>query len=314
MAVASLGVIGTGVGTGGSTIDIPVMVDVPRSDPTLGASVVIVNVIQIDPESALSASDDAPTDSFYSTHLYTAGTNPWYQVGGTFMGLILNPLTASSDTITITFSGSPVTYSFCIAVAYTGVQVNNQPYPAYQVADLPANVWFDEGHIPGPRGLVGSNPIGGPSAYGVSWEWTQGGSTPFGVVLTEPYPIGYPNWSIEQGSIGLYFVSSSPFCTVDPGDFTPADGTWTEIGSQINMPTGLVGPSTPPSYSLCVFEKPLSPIEFNDDLDGTWSTADTNLAALGFGYMMLEGLGPIWLDIPPPEAIPVFNHRFRALD
>lgn len=304
--LASMGVIGVGFADGSDVLTIPVDVSVVRSDPSLGASIVIIYPLNID-AAVLSASDDAPTDSFYSTHLYTDGTNPYEHQPGTVVwrGLLLNPLAAGSDTISLQLS-APSTFNAAIAVAYTGVQVNNQSNPTYQVADLPVATWFEGLAIPGPFGICGNNPIGTPEKNYVNWDWTAGGP-PDPVQLLEPNPLLYPTWSIETGDLAVYFVVSSPDSTTDPGDFTPDDGTWVEIGSILNNPAG----GSPPSYSVAVFEKALSVPELDDVLDGTWTTADNMLASQGYGYMVTAGLGPIWLTLPPAGGAPVFNNHIR---
>ena len=311
MPLASLGVIGTGFADGSDTLKIPVDVDVIRSDPTLGASIVIIYPLNID-VAVLGVSDDAPTDPFYSTHLYTDGSNPYEHQPGTVVwrGLCLNPLSSSTpDTITLQLSGAS-TLNAAIAVAYTGVQVDNQSNPTYQVADLPVATWFEGLAIPGPFGICGNNPVGAPEKNYINWSWATGGP-PRPVQILNPFPLAYPAWSIETGELAVYFVVSSPDSTTNPGDFVPDDGTWTEIGSIIDTPAG----GTPPAYSVAVFEKALSPPELNDDLDGVFATADEMLAAQGYGYMLLPGLGPIWLETPPPvSGIPILRGRIRLSD
>lgn len=310
MALASLGVIGTGFGDGTDTLKIPVDVDVIRSDPTLGASVVVVFSGGVDAV-VTGVSDDAPTDAFYSTHLYTAGTNPYNRQAGSppiWRGLCLNPLSASTPDNIILQLASTSLHNFAIAVAYTGAQVDNQSNPTYQVPDLPSSTWFDGSAIPCPFGICGANPPGPPEEIRVNWEWNNAGP-PRAPQLLLPSPLVYPAWSIETGEIALYFVLSSGLAEVDPGDFVPDDGSWAEIGSIINTPTG---GTNPPSFSVSVFEKTLSAPELDDDLDGAFTTIDDMFGSQGFGYMMLGGLGPIWLDVPPPFGGPVFSHRHRA--
>lgn len=304
--LASLGVIGVGFADGSDVLTIPISTSVVRSDPTLGASIVIIYPLNID-AAVLTAADDAPTDSFYSTHLYTAGTNPYEHQPGTVVwrGLLLNPLVGGSDNIILQLSAAS-TFNAAIAVAYTGVQVNNQSNPTYQVPDLPVATWFEGLAIPGPFGTCGNNPIGTPEKNYVNWDWDTSGP-PRVPKLLEPFPLSYPTWSIETGDLAVYFVVSSPFSTVDPGDFIPDDGTWVEIGSIINNNAG----GSPPSYSVAVFEKPLVVPELDDDLDGTFATADEMSSAQGYGYMITAGLGPIWLTEPPTGGAPVFNNHIR---
>lgn len=147
MAVASLGVIGSATGFGVTSLDIPVTVNVPRSDPTLGGSAVLLFVMILDTNGhggPGSVGDSAPTDPFYGTCLYTDGLNhydvlanfagfnssdnprtglPFNNNGdasGTYAGLILNPLVGGVDTITLTFSATIQAVN-AVAVAYTGL-------------------------------------------------------------------------------------------------------------------------------------------------------------------------------------------------
>lgn len=305
MAVASLGVIGTGFATGAATIDVPVTVNVPRSDPAAGASVVIVLPFMTDGTVVSSVRDDAATDSFYSTHLYTDGLNPPYvrRSGPGSLGwnaLILNPLTAGTDTITLQLAGS-TTFGGVLALGYTGVQVDNQSNPTYQVPDQPTLNWFDFLHIPSPFGLYGGNPF---SAGSGNTRYLQWGFDP--VAILNPSTASYPNWSIQAGELGLYFVFSSSFSTTAPGDFSPSDGAWAEAGA-------LVDQATPPgsffpAQTMSVWEKPVSAPELNGDLGGTFASASTDFGAIASGVSLIAGLGPIWADVPPPPvAAPYFN-------
>lgn len=310
MAVVSLGVIGTGSATGAATITVPITANVPRSDPAGGASIVIVLPFMTDGTTVTAVSDDAPTDSFYSTHLYTSGLNPPYvrrsgpgSLG--WNGLILNPLTGGSDTITLTL-GAATTFGSVIVLAYTGVQVNNQSNPTYQVPDQPTLNWFDFLHIPSPFGLFGGNPFGssGNTRY-LQWQYDP-------VAILNPGSASYPNWSIHEGELVAYFISSSSFSTTAPGDYTPNDGALTEVGSLLDV-------ATPPSaffpaVSLTLWEKSVTTPELNDDLDGTFASASTMFGATASGVTLIAGLGPIWLAAPPVTNYPVFENHFRAVD
>ena len=318
-AIASLGVIGYAFGDGSSSITIPITVSVPRSDPSLGASVVLVQCFDLDTfgNPFLTASDDAPTDSFYGTHLYTDGTNPW-QDGFTdiasdpnlFRGLCLNPLTAGIDSITIECS-SPRTYSLAIAVAYTGVQVNNQSTPAYQVPDLPAGDWFDKGFILDPVGLVGSNPFSTSNPTAHVYNWFFDNSDGSVVIFGAPgIPTAPGSWTIQEGDISPIFIESGLNTTTDSGSFTPADTGWTLLQAFDNLP--YAGGFDAPSISIEVWEKTLSAPEVNDPVGGTWSTANDYFGGGALsGHPLVAGLGPIWLVVPPTGGFPVFNNHIR---
>lgn len=315
MAVASIGVIGTGVTDGTDIISIPVTVGVPRSDPAGGASLVVVlPIVTNDPLSLVTAvSDDAATDSFYSTHLYTDGLNPPYvkRAGPGSLGwngLILNPLT-SGDTITCQLD-SPSSFGAAIAFAFTGVQVDNQSSPAFQVPDQPTLNWFDWLHIPAPFGLFGGNPFSGSG----NTRYLQYSFDP--VFIINPGSAVYPNWSIHEGELAVYFALSSNFTTVAPGDFVPADGTWVQIGALIDVPKETATPPNYPAVTDSIWMKSITAPELNDELDGAFNGAPSDMfAAQGNGISLIAGLGPIWAETPPPTAaVPAFNNRFRAAD
>lgn len=317
MALASLGVIGVGVADGTNILTIPVTTSVPRSDPAAGASIVLVYLFAAD-AFCTAAADDAPTDSFYSTHLYTDGLNPWGPNPTAFhgipwiKGLILNPLVGGVNTITLTLN-TPSTFDFAYAFAYTGAQVNNQPFPVAQVPDQSTDVWFEGLSVTspgyGPFGKITSDPdTGFPNWF---WDWSWFAESPESLSIGDPLTT-YPNWLITQGSIALISTLGGRDSGTPPGDFIPVDGTWNQIENNTDFSDG-----TGHTLSANFFEKPLSPPEANNDLGGTWTTA-TSLAWFGNsgqGFAIMGGLGPIWLPpIPPPPGAgaPVFDAMIRA--
>lgn len=174
MAVTSLGVIASGTYVGGAgTIVMPFTTNIPRSDPSLGATLIFWWATQAVANGASagasidSFSDDGASDPFYGTCYFSNGLNQYggvvsgtaYNSGGQEgpvtvpfsqtlsspagagpsygWGLVLNPLTTANSLIA-TIGGSGMGAFNVFAIAYTGCALQGR-----LPADTPLLFWHD---------------------------------------------------------------------------------------------------------------------------------------------------------------------------
>jgi hypothetical protein len=134
VAVASFEVSPDTIATD-TTGDVPIVLtaDIPRSDPGLGASLIVIMCIHKDQSGVanlISVDDDATPDAFYGTSLFSDGLNQYgpeifSDSGGkeeNRTGLITNGL-AIGDTITLHYD-APIGSYRTYARGYTGVSIN----------------------------------------------------------------------------------------------------------------------------------------------------------------------------------------------
>lgn len=298
MAVVPLGVVGTATGFATDTVVVPVGLTVPRTDPVLGSTYLLVTAI-VDDHSSISTSmvvsDDAATDPFYNTCLFTDGLNH-YDGPAPFgasafgmiptIGMITNPLT-TGNSITVV-SSIVQDYLFVIVTGFTGVSCNyTGPGGFATLADLL------------PPSMSGT----GYGARDLAWRYG-----PSDNIIVSSYS-GPPSFTWPFGDYATYFqLVTNPPSPTGSWAWNAVDIT-TEYESD-DIATG-VGTNT---YSLVSATEPITTGEVVD-LTGTiggW-TAESTLTAQGGSF--LAGPGPTCTGGPPPPfSGPVFHHRHRALD
>lgn len=309
-AVMSLGLVGTGEAFGTNIVTIPVGFNIPRSDPSAGATIIIVTLFtddaSISPAQIVAVVDDGETDSFYGTCLIEDGLNSYVEspvglstatgnlgTAGAFVGLILNPLD-DTNTITIT-AADAYGYLFAFAHAYTGV---NCVTSALIEAATSAIFMFSGG--------IGSppNPLGVATCTGSSQnlEWT---STP-GVVIGSPSCTGPTDWEWFNGAIAVYwnffvnsFGSTTGMWTWTDGDIVTQD-EWDDVATSIGDD----------SYSLVYAEQTITPPQGSIDVSGGWADVG-EFGTNGAGAVILPGFGPTCPVAPPTGGYPVFNNHIR---
>jgi len=203
MTVASLGIVASGSHVGGAaTISVPFTQNIPRSDPTTGATLIQICYVAVVPPGhtiqGYSFSDDAATDAFYGFCMFSNGLNPYNgtshgfplifgkfgdsysNLGGSVgghaqyqLGCVLNPITTSNNLILeIEFPG-PTAIRF-FAVAYTGVQLQRDPSLP---VDTPLSSWaqdaFGGASYLGPFGEYHDIPDD-LSQSGATWSYNSG--------------------------------------------------------------------------------------------------------------------------------------------
>lgn len=310
-AIGSLGIIGSASAFGTDTVVIPIGTTIPRSDPSGGATIIVITLISDDDalEAAqiVAAVDDGVTDSFYGTCLIESGLNSYVEgpVGlatdtgnlgtfGVFVGLILNPLDGSNS-ITVTADGT-YGYLFAFAHAYTGVNCDTSDFTDAQ-ADASFMFTAGPGSPPYPFGLAsctGSSP---------NLRWN---STP-GVAIVSPTCSGPTDWEWVNGALALYwnfYVNS----------FGSATGPWTWADSDIVTQDEWDDVSTSigsDSYSMVFAEQPVVTPQGSIDVSGNWSTVG-EFGTEGAGAVILPGFGPTCPVTPPSGGgPPIFNNHIR---
>lgn len=305
MAVVSLGIIGSAAGSGAS-LTIPVTTNVPRSDPTAGASIIVVTLISDDggiEAGIASIGDDASIDAFYGTCLVADGLNSYVEspigvstssanmnVGAAWFGLITNPLVGGTNSITVTPT-TPQSYLFAFATAYTGVNVDYVGPGGF----VDASFMFTGG-IGAPENPIGEVGCAGAGDDHLVWSLTPG------VTILNPSACSAADWEWKTGELALYWL-----LRFDPFD-TSGGWTWTDtdIVTQDEW-DDVVGITN--NYSLVFAEQAIVAPQGGIDLSGTWATAVTG--ASGGGGILIAGPGPT-CTTPPVFGGPVFNHRHRA--
>lgn len=269
MAVVSLGVVASGSITGavgGSTLAMPFLTNIPRSDASLGATLIFVFATISIPVgssgiSIASIADDADPDPYYGDCYFTNELNQYsgngpsgsaYNQGGApggvtvdfnqplrpagvfpfyVFGCAFNPIqTFNSLTLTISGSGSGSVNAF--AVAYTGVQ-----FTSGHSVDTPLSFWRQ---FVSSGGFYGDFLDVADSRTNVFSQWSYNESVTHG----QPYntgPVGppfirapwlpgttvYPNWEIVgPGDLIVYTLADLNHGSAWPGSGFPSSGPY----------------------------------------------------------------------------------------
>lgn len=309
-AIGSLGLVGSASAFDTDTVVIPVGFTIPRSDPSGGATIIVVTLITDDPtnpaEQIIAVVDDGATDSFYGTCLIESGLNSYVEapVGiasesgnlgsfNGFIGLILNPLDGSNS-ITVTASNT-YAYLFAFAHAYTGVNCDTS---AFTEAQADASFLFagGAGDPPNPLGIASCT----GSAQNLRWQ-----STP-GVVITSPTCSGPTDWEWVNGALALYwnFYVNSFGSATGPWTWTDSDivtqDEWDDVSTSVDSD----------SYSMVYAEQLVATPKGSIDVSGSWSTVG-EFATVGGGAVVLPGFGPTCPVMPPSGGVPIFNNHIR---
>lgn len=237
MAVSSLGVVGTSSSATGSSIVIPITVDVPRSDPSGGATVVIVSLIYsgtVAPTLPPGLHDDAPSDPFYNVGIFSSGKNFYTApvMGGgrnnhdLWAGLILNPLVAGRDSIIYSLSGAPsFVRAFAVAYLHCNCDISGHQSPSFPNFTFPGHAASPFGKFAWPDGVTTSvqvtatNSPFGDNTGSVSYE---SGAAPWVLTLGE---YGVATWAVtQQVDDAVTFGSGNPLI-----GWQAFNGPWTNI-------------------------------------------------------------------------------------
>lgn len=281
---------------GASSVDsltIPIDVDVPRTDPTLGATVIWI-LLQVDSAggNATAVSDDAPVDDSYSTCLFSDGLNHYSGDTNPLAGLIVNPLVAGINNITVTLGGT-VNRVQAVALAITGVG-GTWPTAPFDTAD-PTGHW-----IFGAIAQAAEAPFGSPSHESIAVEWTDtgGGDTP---VIHDPSGATTDrNWDWVSGEVAFYFQNDNSQSS-DPIDWTWSDGSIDDF-DQYDVDDGTGHWMI---FALGV-QDPVTPGAQGPSVDGAYGSAGSKFLTSGNALALSSGSGPPPCSTPSGAA-PAFN-------
>lgn len=284
-----------GGAVGGGSIDtlvIPIDVDVPRTDPTLGATIMLIFIQTVPGGSTVaSVTDDAPVDDAYSLCLFEDGLNHYdatTRFGFVQFGLIVNPLIGGTNSITINMAGT-TTYVEAVAVAVTGVGADWPSLPLDPAADWIATTV---------AGYETEQPVGGAvaSATGVSWEYL---TSVFSIIA--PAGAADENWDWIDGVVAFYALEAGN--DTDLGPWAWGDGSIDDFFQwDINAGIGFL------SFALGVAT--VTPGAAGPSLEGTFTDPPVDLT--GQGFALKNGPGPNCSTPPPPTSgTPIFNNHIR---
>jgi len=314
MPVGPVGFVGSAFAAATDTVVIPVGLTIPQSDPTGGATLIVVTLITDDastfPGQIASVVDDGATDPLYGDCLIASGLNSYVEapvglsvasgnlgLAGSMFGLILNPLDATNS-LTVT-AGATYDFLFAFAFAYSGANCDTSALTGGPFADASFMFSGGLGSAPNPLGAVTC----GATAPNLNWI-----STP-GVDITNPVGCTGPtDWTWDTGSYAFYwnfFVNA----------FGGTTGAWTwtdfDIATQQewdDFSTG-IGSDT---FSMVYAEQSITAPQSGIDVSGSWASTG-EFGTNGAGAILLEGPGPT-CPAPAPGNYPVFEHHFRAGD
>ncbi len=279
------------VGGTGGTLTLPITADVPRSDPILGATIILVYAQSVPGGVTIfGISDDAPIDDGYSLCLFTDGLNHYTNSAapGPFpnLGLVVNPLTNGVHNLTV--NTDVATWVALAAIAVTGV---GGSWPGLPLD--PSVSWlYNAIHY------ASEQPVGGGSsiAQGVSWADSAG-------TLTFSGPSGATdtNWDWIGGELAFYALQDTS--ATDLGPWTWTDGAMTDF-LQWDVNSGLNFMSTAIGAAL------VNPGIAAPSLAGAWSDASQN--GTGQGLAIASGAGPVCGTPPPPGGgVPILHGHIR---
>lgn len=295
--------VGRSTIAGSSTIDIPVGVDVPRSDPALGGTLIYL-FVQLPfgfVGSVASVTDDAPVEDFYSRCIFPDGLNH-YTGSGQLFGLIVNPLLSGVNTIRATLTGT-ADYIAAIAIAITGANVdvvNAQGVPPTWLYDL-------DSHHP----LIPAQVIGGGSSANafVGAIFTSTGPSSI-EILSPPGVVTDSNWEWTEISDYAFYVASDESSASDELGWTWTDGSIADF-TQWDIDTGLGGSHNFWSMALGVQTAPLVTAP-GPSLQGVWGNGGSLFFTGVGGFAVAQGPGPTCSIVPPPGGgVPIFNNHIR---
>lgn len=328
MAIASFD-LGNATVTAADTIVIPLGANVPRSDPTDGATLILVSVLcadnVIDPEVTGVTDDGDPDGDFYGACIFSDGLNHYSQfnlipenlfTGGYeyvpsvgWFGLILNDLT-TANSLTIQLNGT-VAWAFAFARAYTGVLLDTSGVPSGGGFPTSNADWLFDGsfgsEVVGPVGFAVDDDAGASGGI-VSWGYGGSGGS---LRYTNPGGVGGctdGNWTWQLGALAIYamFVLSntgSGARTWDDTDIAAVD-EFDDINAGLGAFTVL--------QTIVVAEQAITAPQTGISVAGSWATGLDNHASvtIGAGTILQAGVGPT-CPAAPPTGNPVFNNHIR---
>lgn len=286
-------VCGEAVGSSSSPLVIPITADVPRSDPALGLTVILIFNYIFGDFDFVAAVDDAEPEDDYSFCLFDDGLNH-YSTSGTqpIPGVIANDLKAGTNNITLSTSGGAgPSWMHAFAVAVTGVNFPISGFaPLFTDDTLPNFILSLLRQCQTP-------PSGTPSAVSDGPVVIIDGGTDV-MTFTSPLGAADTTWGWVTGDLAIYVLDGPQ--DADHGGWTWADGTLVDtyqydfLGAG-GQRQGAVAIATPAL---------LAP---GPSLDGAWADATTGAVIHGYAFISGDGPGPC---TALPTGIPLFDTVF----
>lgn len=278
-------------GTSDSLV-LPITADVPRSDPALGATILLIYFQVSDFETALitGAVDTAAATDAYSFCLFADGLNHYSStITEPMAGLIANDLAAGTDSILISLNSAPADFLVAAAIALTGVKLLAfGGAPLFADPTLPsflANFIFDA-----------VAPVVSPTTHSSGIAATiDGGGT---ITFADPTAATDEGWAWSDGEIAFY-TANPPDETTDHLGWTWSDPTIDDF-LQWDIDTGAGRAQTAIGVGTVI------PSAAGPSVAGAWgdSSLEANIGALALG---VSGEGPGPCSSPPPTSGPSFN-------
>lgn len=295
MAVSAF-VCGSASADSVSTLVVPVTANVPRTDPTNGATLILLfgSSIISDP---FDAFDDAGAEDDYSFCLFDDGLNH-YGVTGQYpgMGLIANDLVGGTNSITVDFD-TTLGFAYVVAVAVTGVALTTSGTAPLFDPTMPGSFcesFFQHTDYPFGTGL--------DTALGVSWDYTGGAGA---VHIDAPSGATDGGWGWVAGDLAFYPIANANGASSFAG-WTWSDGSITDFFQFEGVDGGGF------YHAFALGTAPITPGVAGPSLAGAWGGGQVGVG-VGEGPGFVGGGGPS-CSTPPPTGYPVFGHQIRVPD
>lgn len=288
-------ICGGPIGGSGTTLTIPIDVDVPRTDPALGATIILIYGQSVPGGSTISAiTDDAEPEDAYSLCIFEDGLNH-YDITSQFsfvnFGLVVNDLVGGVNSITLTVDPGATWYEF-VAIAVTGVG----PFTAWPSTPFDPSLSSFFGAV---AGYEAEQPVGGGGSFSVgnAWSFDSFG----GLSIVSPAGAADMDWDWISGTTAFYTLQTAN--ALDIGPYAWADGGITDF-FQWDVNTGV-------SFILqAIGIAAVSPGSAAPSMNGAWSGLGFGQGS-GQGFALSPGTGPICDTPPPGGGSPILHGHIR---
>lgn len=289
---------GYAAGSSVSSLVVPITADVPRTDPTLGASlIVVIGATEIGGHINAISDDAAATDD-YSFCLFDDGLNHYGVNQNPGVGLLANGLANGVNNITFGFD-TTLGFAQIALIALTGISLpTSNPAPLFDptMPTLFCTHFFQHAEFP----------IGGGSSFGIGVAWSYDSSGIPQWVPGSPAGATDAGWDWITGDVALYYIPGAND-TAPLGPWTWTDGSITDLFQAED--TDGSG-----NYSdIVIGLKTITPGSAGPSLAGGWAGGQNPNLTAGYGVGFIGGGGPS-CTTPPAGSYPVFGHQIRVPD
>jgi len=291
-------VCGYGAASNVSSMTIPFSADVPRTDPTGGATLILVIGGTEIGGHIVSISDDATAEDDYSFCLFDDGLNHYGVGQNPGLGLIANDLANGVNNLNLGFD-TTLGFAQLALVALTGVDLSTTGAAPLFDPTMPRS--FCDHFVQDTE-----YPIGGGTSFaaGVAWSYNSGGLPQW--VPGAPSGATDAGWDWITGDLAFYIIpaaaDSSPL-----GPWLWADGSLTDFDQFEDVD------SSGFYHDIVIATQTITPGVAGPSLAGAWTGGQNPNLMAGYAYGYISGGGPS-CTTPPPTNSPVFNHWMRVGD